>query len=61
MAVLIKFGSGVVTPGATQARATIKNIKIKKSFGILLSIFPSFRHECGGGYINYKEKCGRVQ
>jgi hypothetical protein len=45
MAVLIKFGSGVVTPGATQARAAISKIKIKKKFGILLAIFPSFRYE----------------
>jgi rRNA maturation endonuclease Nob1 len=62
MAVLIKFGSGVVTAGATQARATINNIKTKKRCWVLLTIFPSFCHECGGALLTIQgsaDACNR--
>ena len=39
MAVFIKLGSGVVTPGATQASATISNMKTDKRFGTFFNIF----------------------
>ena len=39
MAVFIKLGSGVVTPGVTQASATISNTKTDKRFGTVFDIF----------------------